>query len=137
MFILQNGLQTQNNNKGMVPQDVTFITIKDTRITVEVADTPQERTKGLSQRTELGENQGMFFIFQKPNNAGIWMKEMNFSIDILWFDEEKKVIDIKQNATPESYPELFYPSAPSLYVLEVNAGFTETHDIQVGDQGNW
>jgi len=137
MFVLQSGLQTQNNNKSMDPQDVIFITIKDTRIVAEVVDTPQERTKGLSQRTELGEGQGLLFIFQKPGHIGIWMKDMIFPIDILWFDEEKNVTDIKKNATPESYPEVFYPSALALYVLEVNVGFAEQHGIEVGDQANW
>jgi len=76
----------------------------------------------------------MLFIFDNESLHGIWMKDMNFAIDILWIDEGYKVVDIKKDAKPESYPEVFIPEVPSKYVLEVNAGFLEENDIEIGDK---
>lgn len=61
----------------------------------------------------------MWFDFQTDTNTGFWMKEMNFSIDMLFLNKDLKIMHIKENATPESYPESFGPSTPYRYVLEV------------------
>jgi len=58
---------------------------------------------------------------------------MNFSIDIAWLDENFEIIYIKDEVLPESYPETFTPSAPSLYVLEVVSNFFKENEIKVGD----
>lgn len=57
-----------------------------------VADTPQKRQQGLSGREKLLPNTGMFFKFDTLEQQGIWMKDMNFSIDILWLDENCKAV---------------------------------------------
>jgi len=110
------------------------VAIGDVSLFVEIADTEEERRKGLSDRVSLDESSGMLFIFDQPSAGGIWMKNMHFPIDIIWIDENYSIIDIKQNAQPESFPEVFYPKTNAKYVLEVNANFTKQHDIFVGDQ---
>lgn len=101
---------------------------------VGLAVTREQRAKGLSGREYLADDEGLLFVFQNPGRHGFWMKDMNFAIDIIWVDEEKKVVDIRENANPESYPaETFYPSYPALYVLEINAGLVEKYGIKVGD----
>lgn len=102
-------------------------------LTVERAQTVLERQRGLSGRDSIAENQGLLFIFDEPDLHGIWMKEMRFPIDILWLDEGGVVLDIKRNALPESYPEVFYPEVPAAYVLELLSNFTELHNVKVGD----
>ena len=106
-------------------------------ITAEIASTDPERVQGLSGRTSLLPNYGMLFIFDQPGNYGFWMKDMNFSLDMLFADTQGKVVTIAADATPESYrqnpPQVFYPSAPILYVLEVPAGFAAAHNIRQGD----
>ncbi len=58
---------------------------------------------------------------------------MQFSIDIIWISEDLKVVDIKEEATPESYPESFAPKEGAKYVLEVGAGFSKLNNLKIGD----
>ena len=90
-------------------------------ISIEIADTVSTRKQGLSERPTLVGGTGMFFIFDESDRHGIWMKDMLFSIDIIWVDESFTIIDIKDNATPKSFPEVFYPKAKAKYALEINA----------------
>lgn len=114
-----------------------IVFFNETSIKIEVADTNTKRQQGLSGRASLGDNEGMFFVFGKPQRGGIWMKDMHFPIDIIWLDKDLFVVYIKQNAQPESYPEIFYPQKDAQYVLEVNANFTKQHDILIGDQAHF
>ncbi len=102
-------------------------------ITVDIVDTEELRSKGLSGRTRLSINRGMIFIFDKPGFYGFWMKDMKFPIDIIWLDEEWKVVDITTNAKPSSYPESFVPMSPTQYVLEVPAYFATRNKVTIGD----
>jgi len=86
----------------------------------------------------LAENEGMLFIFENEGYFGIWMKDMNFPIDIAWLDKDKKIISIEKNVDPETYPKVFYAQKNdlpilSLYVLETSAGFLGKNNIQIGD----
>ena len=111
-------------------------------IMLDVADNDILRSRGLSGRVGLQEDQGMLFVFSAQGGSAsggdrthrFWMKDMLFPIDIIWLDENLKVIYIKKDARPESYPESFGPDAEALYVLEVTAGFSEKHNLQVGDR---
>lgn len=107
--------------------------IGGTHLKIEIADTDEERTLGLSHRDSLAADSGLFFVFEKPRNVGIWMKDMKFSIDIIWIDENLRVIHVKEKAAPQSFPEIFVAPQHALYVLEVNAGFVEKNKIKVGD----
>lgn len=104
-----------------------------TAITYTVAETAEERTQGLSGRRSLGVNEGLLFVFPNVGAHGIWMKDMQFPIDIIWIDDNLRIVDIKADARPESYPEVFYPRESARYVLEVNALFAEIKGIRVGD----
>lgn len=61
------------------------------------------------------------------------MKDMKFPIDVIWLDGDYYVIDIAQSVEPNSFPEVFEPSEPALYILEVNAGFAKRYGVEVGD----
>ena len=102
-------------------------------IEIDIADTATERNLGLSGRKSLGENQGLLFIFETPALYGFWMKDMLFSIDIMWIDEQKKIVHIESDVSPETYPKSFTPSVPAKYVLEVRTGFAKEKGIKVGD----
>ncbi len=101
---------------------------------VSFADTEAERVRGLSLSKELLEGEGMLFIFPNEDYWGIWMKDMNYSIDIIWFDKNKKVIHIEESIGPETYPRVFQPVSKSMYVLEVPAKTTKMKEIKMGDQ---
>lgn len=114
-------------------RDAQTLLLGDTEISVEIVASDEDRMRGLSGRTSLSESEGLLFIFPSSARHGIWMKDMNFSIDIIWLDESGRVVDVKKGATPESYPETFRPRAEALYVLEVNAGVVENAGVQIGD----
>ena len=114
---------------------IRYVEIVNQKIKVEVLNTPETRAQGLSGRVNLAENNGMLFVFENPNNYPFWMKDMNFSIDMIWIGENMKITYIKKNATPESYPESFGPKEKtSKYVLEVFSGFTDKYNLKIGDK---
>ncbi|KND49108.1 MAG: hypothetical protein AB198_02705 [Parcubacteria bacterium C7867-003] len=101
---------------------------------IDVADTTYTLTKGLSGRTSLGKNEGMVFVFGKPDKYGIWMKDMLFPIDIIWMDENFKIVHIEKEVKPETYPKIFSPDRLSTYVLEIASGQVDSTGIKVGDK---
>ena len=76
----------------------------------------------------------MLFVYDEPDIPSFWMKDMKFSIDIIWIDENNKVVGIEKNINPETYPQTFAPSRQILNVLEVNAGWSDAHSIEIGDK---
>jgi uncharacterized membrane protein (UPF0127 family) len=113
------------------------ITVGSTTVSLDVADTEALREQGLSGRASLSPGHGMLFVFDKVGSWGIWMKDMLFSIDIIWLNKEGAVVGIKEHATPQSYPEVFYPVTPTAaYVLEVPAGFVQEHGLAQGSKIN-
>ncbi len=115
-------------------EDGNFIRFAGQNVRVEIADTPAERELGLSGRERLGEKEGMIFVFDSPGRHAFWMKDMLFPLDIIWLDENLKVIYIKKDARPESYPEIFLPGEDAKYVLEVAVGFAEKYNLKEGDE---
>ena len=98
-----------------------------------VAKTPQELEKGLSGTSKLREDQAMLFVFGHDEKWSIWMKEMNYPIDIVWLDKDKKVVHIVKNAPPESYPyESFAPKEDARFVVELPAGTVNKKTITIG-----
>ncbi|MES2470771.1 MAG: DUF192 domain-containing protein [Patescibacteria group bacterium] len=115
-----------------LPSVVEEKTVDLSAIKFEIVDTPALRQKGLSDKESLAPGTGMLFVFDSPSKYSFWMKDMNFPIDIIWLDENFVVVDIKTNVSPSTYPDSFAPSAPSLYVIELNAGVAEQHGISIG-----
>lgn len=112
------------------------IKIKDKKIKAEVADNLELRLKGLSGRESLCSNCGMIFVFERADIYPFWMKEMNFSLDIIWI-KDKKIIEIVESApTPEAAGQIisYTPKTPADLVIELNAGFCQKNNIKVGDE---
>jgi uncharacterized membrane protein (UPF0127 family) len=104
----------------------------------QVAKTPKAREKGLSDTRGLRENEGILFVFDHNDKWPIWMKDMNYSIDIVWLDENKNVVYIVKNAPPESYPyESFTPKQDARYVVEIPAGTVGKKAISIGTQAEF
>ena len=110
-----------------------IISLGDVPVRVDVADTALTRTRGLSGRESLPPTEGLLFIFDESAYHGIWMKEMEFPIDIIWIDESLRVIDIRKNVSPSTYPRTFEPRKPARFVLEVNANYADSFGIKIGD----
>lgn len=100
---------------------------------VEVADNPFLLTKGLSGHAPLSPNEGMLFVFEKIGDHGIWMKDMNFSIDIVWINENNQVVHIEEAVSPKTYPKIFNSNLESLYVLEIASGEVDRINLKKGD----
>jgi poly-gamma-glutamate capsule biosynthesis protein CapA/YwtB (metallophosphatase superfamily) len=89
---------------------------------VKQAKTDEERTKGLSGTDELPAGEGLLFAFDEPGRHGFWMKDMNYPIDILWFDSQFRLVHKELSVDPSTYPHVFYPDRNALYVLETRVG---------------
>ena len=111
---------------------VTVAHVGEIPITVEVVDTPEKRTLGLSGRKEL-DTSGMLFVFDSSDYHGIWMKDMLFAIDIIWIDESLSVVGIEERVRPDSYPRTFRPPVPARYAIETVENYVDTFGIGVGD----
>ncbi len=117
---IQNNLQTRT------------ILIKDIPVSVTLAQTNDEMSRGLGGRDGLKENEGMLFVLGKSGVYGFWMKDMKFSIDIVWI-ENNKIVFIQKSVSPDTYPTTFSSAQPASLVLELQSGFCDTHKVSVGD----
>ena len=130
------------NGRSFIPhnnQAIKQVTIDNIVIPVEIADTPALEAKGLSGRSSLDANSGMLFTVDPKNNEPIfWMKNMLIHLDIIWI-KDNRIIKIDANipapvsGTTDKDLTLYKSPGPVDYVLEVNAGFTFSNNIKVGD----
>lgn len=125
----------QNVRKLFFGDEIVYTVYVDTvALTVTHADTEQEREQGLSGVTKLSELGGKLFTFDNEQRHGIWMKDMNFPIDIMWFNNNLELIHIEEDVDPDTYPAIFVPSSDARFVLEVNAHFVDSLQVQLGDR---
>ena len=121
------------NVNSPVINDIRYIKIANQLIKVDLAITQGEQKKGLSIKKIIGENEGMLFVFPKLSINNFWMKDMVFPIDIIWINEDMKIIYIEKNVKIDTYPQIFGPKIYSKYVLEVNSGFSEKNNLKEND----
>ncbi|MFA5812108.1 MAG: DUF192 domain-containing protein [bacterium] len=112
---------------------VGTIVVGSTPFSVEIAETEQQKEKGLMGRESLPESAGMWFVFDQPVSDNFWMKDTTIPLDMIFVDENLRVIYIAANTVPGSTEMIKAPS-PYQYVLEVNAGVAAKSNIKVGDQ---
>lgn len=94
------------------------------RYHLETVSKPADLAKGLGGRNSLPEKSGMLFAFEKADKHCFWMKDMRFSLDIIWLDSQKRVVHVATAVSANSYPEQFCPDKPAKYVIELNPGLT-------------
>ncbi|MEO1032019.1 MAG: DUF192 domain-containing protein [Bacteroidota bacterium] len=100
---------------------------------IEIADNDYETQTGLMYRTELGIQQGMLFIFPDVQMRSFYMKNTKIPLDIIYIDEDKRIVSFQKNAKP--FDERSLPSeVPAKYVLEINAGLSDEWQLEVGDK---
>jgi uncharacterized membrane protein (UPF0127 family) len=125
-------------NKSTVLAQDKILQLKQFKITVQLADTPEKRAQGLSGIKQITDNEGMLFLFSEPQRPAFWMKGMNFPLDIIWIHGDT-IVGISDNVKPmpntgdDSLPK-YYPPQDSDKVLEVNGGWAFRHDVNVGDK---
>jgi uncharacterized membrane protein (UPF0127 family) len=111
----------------------TRMNIDGAEITALVADTPALQRLGLGGRAGLATDQGMFFAFPTDQKYSFWMKDMRFSIDMIWISADGHIVHIAPSVSPDTYPTSFAPPSPARYVLEMTAGYAQAHHFKVGD----
>lgn len=123
----------QNNDWRVHFPSLVPVVIGSTTVQASVADSLPERIKGLSETPYMPKEVVKLFVFGIAGEHAIWMKDMNYGIDILWLDDKGMIIDIEEKVSPETYPESFAPSKPAWYIIEANEGFVEENQIKIGD----
>lgn len=105
---------------------------EEVRVEAEIAADDPARTRGLMAREELGENEGMLFVFDGEQSLNFIMDNTLLPLSIAYIDSEGRIVDIQrmQPLSEESYPS----AEPAQYALEVNQDFYAEHGIEVGDE---
>lgn len=101
------------------------------RVKVELAQTPEQRQRGLMFRKHLAPDAGMLFIFERPQHNVFWMRNTYLPLDMIFITEDWSVLGVVENATPQTDSPREVPGI-SAYVLEVNAGFSRQYGIAAG-----
>lgn len=105
-------------------------------ITVEVARSNEQLAHGLMYRTQMGENDGMIFVFPDVDTRSFWMKNTFIPLSIGFFDEDKILVDIQDMEAVKSEmvttPPSYVSAKPAKYALEMNRGWFLKNSIKVG-----
>ncbi|MBK8182325.1 MAG: DUF192 domain-containing protein [Candidatus Competibacteraceae bacterium] len=110
------------------------VTVGAAEFQVELAQTPDQRERGLMFRKILPKGRGM--LFEQPAGPAVfWMKNTSIPLDLLYFDSGGKLLQIQANVPPCTTPACpVYPSesATIRYILEINAGEAAKQGIELG-----
>ena len=112
-----------------------WVELQGHRYQVEIADTDAERARGLMFRDELPAGHGMLFIHDRLAPQAYWMKNTRIPLDILYFDDQRRLVSQQRDVPPCSAGDRCPPypsSAPARYVLELNAGKAMEIGLQDG-----
>lgn len=111
------------------------LTVGGKKVVAEIADTDPAREHGLMNRTKMGENEGMLFVFDQDEMLGFWMKNTLIPLAIGYFDAKMNLIEVHEmvpapigDMFPKSYPS----SKPARYALEMNKGWFTRQKIKSG-----
>ena len=101
------------------------------RFSVELADDPDERARGLMFREKMPMASGMLFVFPEPKHATFWMKDTPLALDILFVDQAGLVTRVNENAVPLS--EALIDGGPDVaFAFEINGGLASRMGIGPG-----
>jgi hypothetical protein len=119
---------------GALPAVVPLVLPSGKVLQAEVMVNDEDRAMGLMFRPSLPLERGMIFVFEAPDFHGIWMKNCKFPIDILWLDEQRKIVHVAESVPPckaEPCP-VYTPMRRASYVIELNAGQARRENAVVG-----
>ncbi len=124
---------------GPSAHDTIELHYESASLRVELALTPEDRSRGLSNRTSLPADAGMLFVFESERQPSFWMKDTLIPLDLIWIAADKRVEGIAADVQPEpgvadGALRRYSPATPVLYVLELNAGAAARIGIKPGSQ---
>jgi uncharacterized membrane protein (UPF0127 family) len=115
---------------------VRIVTPNGKTVLAEVADTTEERAKGLMFRQSLPLDRGMLFTFPEPQLWTFWMKNTRIPLDIVWMDRHKRIVHVERNVPgcsrqDDGCPQ-YQPGEDALYVLEIAGGQSGVLEMERG-----
>ncbi|MBI2453672.1 DUF192 domain-containing protein [Candidatus Peregrinibacteria bacterium] len=125
-----------SDSASVVSKKLLLRAKEDVSVEAEVADSPEERQKGLMYRKELDDGRGMWFIFEDDEPRSFWMKNTLIPLDIIFFDSGLKIVSLVESMQPckEADCPSYFSFQPARYALEVPAGFIKRYGVKVGDK---
>lgn len=114
-----------------------ILQIGHSQLTVEIADTPPTRNRGLMDRDSLLEGHGMLFVYEQPEMLSFWMKNTRIPLSVGFFDSEKRLLQIEDMDPPKtntSSLRLYKSTHPAQYALEVPQNWFKKHKISIGEK---
>lgn len=116
----------------------TRIVTSNRTLRAETALSSKAQELGLSGRRCMPDGTAMLFAFPSSGLQCFWMKGMRFSIDIIWLDDQKKILHVAENISPSTYPsQIFCPPVNAKYVIEVPGGSALASGFQNGSLVNF
>ncbi|CAD1788217.1 DUF192 domain-containing protein [Xanthomonas arboricola] len=120
---------------GCASSGGSWVELAGTRYQVELAQNDADRAKGLMFRDAMADDHGMLFVHDRQEPLAYWMKNTKIALDILYFDNERRLVSQQRDVPPCSAGDACppYPSKrPARYVLELNAGQAARLNLQDG-----
>jgi len=122
--------------KIMATKDKKTVALVGQEVEVVLAKTPEQKSLGLGRLDVLAPNTGMLFVYDNYIIPSFWMKDMRFSIDIIWIKNDT-VIGYEKSVKPQTSNDnlpTYQPKSFINYVLEVNSGFVDKYGLLIGDE---
>jgi uncharacterized protein len=121
-------------NAKLAHADVTFPEAPSSpKVDVEIVKTPDTIEKGLMYRRSMPEDAGMLFKLDSRREHTFWMHNTCIPLDMLFVDEDGTIVGIVEGAAPLT-DSVRTVGCPSLFVLEVNGGWTRKRGVRAGQK---
>jgi len=127
--------------EGIKNRNIDFskgtIAINNHSITTEIAETPAERQRWLTFRSEeLPLSSALLLVYDKPDLYSLWLLNIQFNLDLIWFNGAGNIVYIKQDAAPcmntlDAAQCTYKNTIPARYVLAATTGFINYHNITI------
>lgn len=103
------------------------------RFSVDVADTPELRSRGLMFVEKMPTMTGMLFVYERAQTVSFWMKNTLIPLDMIFADDAGVVQRVHENAIPGDLTSI--PGGSGIqFVLEINGGMADRLGIDAGTQ---
>lgn len=139
IVVVYIGLQSPSSadSRAMtLPVDPDPLTVEtgqgERSFTVEIADDPGERERGLMFRKDMDDTHGMLFVFEEQRDVGFWMKNTPMPLDLVFIAQDGTIKAIKPGVSMSEA--MISPGVPVRFVLELKAGIAAKNGIADGDK---
>jgi len=149
-LVFLNFLQQNNNEKSKVKAytsidfvkngELTFLSSAEeyiSKIDIEIAEDDDSRENGLMYRDKMKADRGMFFVFPFDSMQSFWMRYTLIPLDIIFVNSQNEIVTIHKDAVPFDEEGRYASTKPAQFVIEVNAGYTDSLGINEGDKIVW